>query len=86
MFPIWFEEEEDLDKILEGRPWLFWKQMIIFDKLTKLVERNKIRLVINPFWIKVSPCLSKCGRKDLMHAIETTFGGVIRSKIKGKFC
>lgn len=33
LFMIVFVEEEDLELILGGRPWLFHKQMIIFDRL-----------------------------------------------------
>ncbi|KAH1057101.1 hypothetical protein J1N35_035166 [Gossypium stocksii] len=50
------------------------------------IERSKIRLVLSPFWIKVGPCLPGCDKKDLMHAIGSTFGGVLRSKVKGDFC
>ncbi|KAL1185661.1 hypothetical protein V6Z11_A01G127900 [Gossypium hirsutum] len=42
LFKIVFEDEEDLEQIMNGRPWFFRKQLIIFDRLTKLVERNKI--------------------------------------------
>ncbi|KAK5834283.1 hypothetical protein PVK06_018160 [Gossypium arboreum] len=34
----------------------------------------------------VGPCPPKCDKKDLMHAIGSTFGGVIRAEIKGMFC
>ncbi|MBA0789187.1 hypothetical protein Gotri_026225, partial [Gossypium trilobum] len=51
LFLIIFELVEDLEMILEGRPWLFQ-----FDK------------------------------KDLLHAIGATFGGVFRSEINEEFC
>lgn len=35
--------------------------------------------------MKIGTCPSKCDRKDLMHAIESTFGRVIISKMKGDF-
>lgn len=35
------------------------------------------------FWIKARPCPPKCDRNDLMHAISTTFGGVIQLESKG---
>ncbi|PPR81619.1 hypothetical protein GOBAR_AA39095 [Gossypium barbadense] len=31
------------------------------------------------------PCSLKCDKKDLLHAIKSTFGGVIWSKIKGEW-
>ncbi|KAH1046241.1 hypothetical protein J1N35_037025 [Gossypium stocksii] len=36
--------------------------------------------------VKVGPFPSECDRKDLMHAIGSTFGGVLRSEVKGDFC
>ncbi|MBA0591113.1 hypothetical protein Gorai_019798 [Gossypium raimondii] len=32
--------EEDLDVVLEGRPWLFNKQLILFDRLLEPIERS----------------------------------------------
>ncbi|KAK5820527.1 hypothetical protein PVK06_025574 [Gossypium arboreum] len=40
LFTISFEDEEDSEQILEGRPWLFRKQLIIFDTLTKPIEEQ----------------------------------------------
>ncbi|MBA0570005.1 hypothetical protein Golob_003695 [Gossypium lobatum] len=53
----------------------------LIPSLLQSVERNKIRLVYPPFWIKVSPCPPECD-KDLMHAVGSTFKGIIRSEIK----
>ncbi|MBA0811218.1 hypothetical protein Gohar_003142, partial [Gossypium harknessii] len=36
LFLIVFETEEDLEKVMEGRPWLFRKQLILFNWLVKL--------------------------------------------------
>ncbi|MBA0715886.1 hypothetical protein Golax_014762, partial [Gossypium laxum] len=55
-------------------------------RLLESMERSTIRLVASPFWVKVGPCPPKCDRKDLIHAIGSTFGGVLRSKVKGDFC
>lgn len=49
LFMIVFEENEDLELILEGRPLLFRKQLIIFYRITKAMEQSKIRLVLSPF-------------------------------------
>ncbi|MBA0586270.1 hypothetical protein Gorai_017017 [Gossypium raimondii] len=42
LFLIVFETEEDLETVMEGRPWLFRKQLILFDRLVKPVERSQI--------------------------------------------
>ncbi|KAK5812430.1 hypothetical protein PVK06_027860 [Gossypium arboreum] len=86
LFTISFKDEEDLEQILERHPWLIRKQLIIFDRLTQPLERNKNQLTFSLFWMKVGPCPPECDKKDLMHAIGSTFGGVIRSDIKGEFC
>ncbi|MBA0759980.1 hypothetical protein Gotri_022782 [Gossypium trilobum] len=88
---IWIEksynpDKEDLETVMEGQPWLFRKSLIIFDRLTNPVERDQIRLVSSPFWIKIGPCLPEFDKKDLLHAIRVTFGGVLRSEINGEFC
>ncbi|KAH1072662.1 hypothetical protein J1N35_024990 [Gossypium stocksii] len=81
-----FEIEEDLETIMEGQPWLFRKNLVTFDRSAKLMERSQIRLNSSPFWIKIGPCLPKFDKKDLLHAIGVTFGGVLRSEINGEFC
>ncbi|PPD96116.1 hypothetical protein GOBAR_DD06853 [Gossypium barbadense] len=86
LFTIVFDLEEDLETILEGQAWLFRKSLVIFDRLTKPVERSQIRLVSSPFGIKIGPCLPEFDKKDLLHAIGVTFGGVLRSEVNGEFC
>ncbi|MFQ6634501.1 hypothetical protein Gotur_012036 [Gossypium turneri] len=83
LFLIVFELEEDLETVMEGQPWLFRKNLVIFDRLTKPMERDQIRLVSSPFWIKIGPCLPEFDKKDLLHAIGVTFGGVLRSEVNG---
>ncbi|MBA0729945.1 hypothetical protein Golax_020301 [Gossypium laxum] len=83
LFLIVFESKEDLETVMEGQPWLFRKHLIIFDRLKKPMERDQIRLVSSPFWIKIGPCLPEFDKKDLLHAIGVTFGGVLRSEIIG---
>ncbi|MFQ6637574.1 hypothetical protein Gotur_014084, partial [Gossypium turneri] len=62
------------------------KNLVIFDRLTKPMERDQIRLVSSPFWIKIGMCLPEFDKKDLLHAIGVTFGGVLRSEVNGEFC
>ncbi|MFQ6670759.1 hypothetical protein Gotur_035548 [Gossypium turneri] len=86
LYLIVFELEEDLELIMEGRPWLYRKSLILFDRLTHSVERLKICLNSSPVWLKIGPCLPEFDKKDLLHAIGVTFGGVIRSEISGEWC
>ncbi|PPR87948.1 hypothetical protein GOBAR_AA32742 [Gossypium barbadense] len=41
LFQIVFEDEDDLEAIMNGRPWLFKKQLIIFDRLVEAIERTR---------------------------------------------
>ncbi|MBA0550743.1 hypothetical protein Golob_021665 [Gossypium lobatum] len=38
----------------------------------------------SPFWLKIGLCPPECDKKDLMHAIGSTFGGIMRLEIKEK--
>ncbi|KAK5833590.1 hypothetical protein PVK06_017438 [Gossypium arboreum] len=86
LFLISFENEDDLETILEGQPWIFPMQLVIFDRLENPIERSKIRLVLSLYWIKIRSCPLKNDKKDLMHAIGSTFGRVIKLEVKGDFC
>ncbi|PPD82268.1 hypothetical protein GOBAR_DD20794 [Gossypium barbadense] len=86
LFLIIFKMEDDLELILEGGPWLFRKSLILFDRLCQAVERDQIRLISSPFWIKIETCSPEIDKKDLLHAIGGTFGRVLRSEISEEFC
>ncbi|MBA0636868.1 hypothetical protein Godav_029737 [Gossypium davidsonii] len=86
LYLIVFELEEDLESILEGRPWLFRKNLILFNRLSQEMERDQISLTSSPFWIKINSHLPEFDKKDLMHAIGVTFGGVIKSEISDTCC
>ncbi|MFQ6623912.1 hypothetical protein Gotur_003464 [Gossypium turneri] len=86
LFTIEFDDEEDLELILVGRHWLFRRNLVIFKKMNRLMERSSLRLVNSSFWLKAGPCLLECEKKDLTHAIGSTFGGIIRSELIGDFC
>lgn len=59
--------------------------MVVFGRLSEPMERSQIKLVETPYWLKIGPCPSKCDKKDLMHAMSSTFGVVMRYEIKGDF-
>lgn len=83
MFLISFECEDDLELIMKGHLWMFHRQLIVFERLSKLTIREDIKLVHSPFWMKFGPCPPKCDKKDLLHAISSTFGGMF--EIKDRF-
>ncbi|MBA0753720.1 hypothetical protein Gogos_019846 [Gossypium gossypioides] len=86
LFLIVFELEEDLESIIEGRPWLFGKSIILFNMLIQAVERDQLSLNSSSFWIKIDSYLPEFDKKDLIHAIGVMFGLVIRSEINDTCC
>ncbi|MBA0701636.1 hypothetical protein Goari_027491 [Gossypium aridum] len=86
LFLIVFDLEEDLEMIMEGRPWLFRKSIILFNRIILAVERDQISLTSSPFWIKIDSCLLESDKKDPLHAIGATFGGVLRYEINEDSC
>ncbi|MBA0845265.1 hypothetical protein Goarm_023098, partial [Gossypium armourianum] len=86
LFTIVFELADDLELILEGRPWLFRKSVILFDRLSQAMDRYQIRLTLSPFWMKIDSNFPEFDKKDLLHAIGASFGGVLRSEINEDFC
>ncbi|PPD91134.1 hypothetical protein GOBAR_DD11910 [Gossypium barbadense] len=42
LFLIVFDTEEDLETVMEGRPLLFQKNLVLFDRLVKPMERSQI--------------------------------------------
>lgn len=85
LFMVMFEDKEDLKSILEGRQWFFRKHLIIFYRLLESMERRKVKLVMSPFWVKVSPCPPECDKKDLMHVVGILLVGYYILKSKGIF-
>lgn len=45
-----------------------------------------MRLISSPFWLKAGPCPTKCDKKDLMHAIGLTFGGLTSFESTDEYC
>ncbi|KAH1106315.1 hypothetical protein J1N35_010083 [Gossypium stocksii] len=86
LFLIAFDLKKDLEAVMEGCPWLFHKNLILFEGLSRLTERDQIRLVSLPFWIKIGSCPPEFDKNGLLHAIGGTFGGIIRSEISGDIC
>ncbi|MBA0572527.1 hypothetical protein Golob_002863, partial [Gossypium lobatum] len=41
LFLISFENEDDMEIIMEGRPWLFKRQLIIFDRLGRTYREER---------------------------------------------
>ncbi|KAA3467548.1 bZIP-like protein [Gossypium australe] len=86
LFSIVFDLEEDLELIMEGRSSLFRKFLILFDRLINPLERDQICLTTSPYWIHIGLYPPEFDKKNLMHAIGSTFGGVLIFEISGDLC
>lgn len=49
LFLIEFELEDYLEVVMAGRPWLFRRQLLVFERLVDTIEKKKIRLVFFSF-------------------------------------
>lgn len=86
LFLILFANEVDTERVMEGRPWFFKKQLVLMERLLDPIQRNQVQLVMSPIWLKIGPCSPECDKKDLMHEVGSTFGGLKRSKTVGNCC
>ncbi|PPD95340.1 hypothetical protein GOBAR_DD07614 [Gossypium barbadense] len=75
LFLIGFELADDLELILEGRPWFFRNSVILFDRLCQAMDRNQIRLTSSPYWMKIDSISPEFDKKDLMHTIGPRLAG-----------
>lgn len=46
---VHFDSVEDMEVVLEGRPWLFRRQLIVFNRLKEVVDHEIICLFYSPF-------------------------------------
>lgn len=65
---------------------MFWKNLVLFDQLTKLMERSQIQLNSSPFWIKIGPCLPEFDKKRSIACYWDYFWRKLRSEINGECC
>lgn len=49
LFMVIFDEEDDLESIMAGRPWFFKRQLIVFYRLLETIKRKKVKLLTSPF-------------------------------------
>lgn len=71
---------------MDGRPLLFPKQLVILDHLIEPISRKKLQLLKTPIWVMAGPCPPECDRKDIMHAIGSSFGGLLQAETNGESC
>lgn len=45
------------------------------ERLASLLDKEQVKLTMSLMWLKIGPCLLECDKKDLMHAMGSTFGG-----------
>ncbi|KAK5838902.1 hypothetical protein PVK06_007648 [Gossypium arboreum] len=54
------------------------RSMVVPSVKPTLICSDQIRLISSLFWIKIGLCFPEFDKKYLLHAIGSTFGGVIR--------
>lgn len=64
----------------------YFVNKLFFGILIKAMGNSRIRLVETPLWLKVEPCPPDCDKKDHVHVVGATLGGIFQSKFEGEFC
>jgi hypothetical protein len=48
-----FEEEDDMRRVKEGRPWSFDKQILVLNDFDGRTTPSKMDFTQSPFWIQI---------------------------------
>jgi hypothetical protein len=48
-----FEDESDMRRVLEGRPWLFDRQILVLNEFDGSIPISQMQFTHSPFWVQV---------------------------------
>jgi hypothetical protein len=93
---IWlfeFEEVDDMRRVLEGRPWSFYRQILVLNEFDGNTPPTQMAFKQSPFWVQVHDMPLLCMTKGIGVKIGESMGwleevdlicpilGVVRSRI-----
>ena len=67
-----FEEECDLDKVLDHEPWTYDKHIVVFEKVTTNVPISSLAFQFTTFWIHIHELLVQCLNQETQDAIGSS--------------
>lgn len=66
-----FEDERDLQRVVEHEPWTYDKHLVIFERIRKNVSISDLRFRFTSFWIQIHDLSIHC----LTSAVRESIGG-----------
>jgi hypothetical protein len=83
---IWlfeFTDKDDKDRVLEGRPWSFDRQIIVLNDFVGSIPPSQMEFTHSPFWIQVHDMPLLCMNKIVGQKIGESMGVVEDVDITG---
>ena len=71
---FYFEDECDLDKVLEHEPWTYDKHLVVFEKVTTNVPISSLSFQFASFWIQIHDLPLHCLNQGTQDAIGSLLG------------
>ena len=69
-----FEDECDLDRVLEHEPWIYDKHLVVFEKVTTNVPISSLAFQFTTFWIQIHELPVQCLNQETRDAIGSSLG------------
>ena len=69
-----FEDECDLDRVLEHEPWTYDKHLVVFEKVTTNVPISSLAFQFTTFWIQIHELPVQCLNQETRDAIGSSLG------------
>ncbi|KAK7854049.1 uncharacterized protein CFP56_033737 [Quercus suber] len=69
-----FEDECDLDRVLEHEPWTYDKHLVVFEKVTANVPLSSLAFQFTTFWIQIHELPVQCLNQETRDAIGSSLG------------
>lgn len=77
LFSFQFNNPRDANRVLEGRPWQFNRDLLIIQPIESNVQPSTMKFNRSPIWIRIYD-LPLLGRtKDVMKQVGMTLGGFL---------
>ena len=69
-----FEDECDLGKVLEHKPWTYDKHLVVFEKVIANVPISSLAFQFTTFWIQIHELPVQCLNQETRDAIGRSLG------------
>jgi hypothetical protein len=83
---IWlfeFEEEDDMRRVLDGRPWSFDRYIIVLNEFDGRTPPTQMAFKQSPFWVQVHDMPLLCMTKGIATKIGESMGRLVEVDLAG---